>query len=146
MKLLRTINRLKDPRDLRLFLQILAMLVFLPAKIRRQSLPELLEGIDPGVAGKRGSQAKLDKTVGFIDSLLKYRVFLKYGTCLLRTLVLFRFLRLQGWPVEISFGVKKTGEDQTHITGHSWLVFDGKPFLESEQQQGAYATTYHYPG
>lgn len=121
------------------------MLVFLPAKIRRQSLPELLEGIDLGVAGKRDSQAKLDKTVGFIDSLLKYRVFLKYGTCLLRSLVLFRFLRLQGWPVEISFGVKKTDEDQADISGHSWLMLDGRPFLEAEQQKGAYATTYRYP-
>lgn len=121
------------------------MLVFLPAKIRRQSLPELLHGIDPGVAARQGDQAKLDKTVGFIDSLLKYRVFLKYGTCLLRSFVLFRFLRRQGWPVEISFGVKKTGEDQADITGHSWLMLDGRPFLEAEQQKGAYATTYHYP-
>lgn len=121
------------------------MLVFLPAKIRRQSLPELLKGIDPGVAAARAGQAKLDKTVGFIDSLLKYRVFLRYGTCLLRSLVLFRFLRLQGWPVEISFGVKKTGEGQTDITGHSWLTLTGQPFLEAEQQEGAYTTTYHYP-
>ncbi len=159
MKLLRTINRLKDPRDLWLFLQILFTLIALPRKISRQSLPGLLAGLDPGVAPVPHDRKKMEKTAGFIDSLLKYRPFQRYGHCLLRSLVLFKFLRRQGWPVSIHFGVKKTGEAQEgrpatapagaperiDITGHSWLVFEGQPFLETEAQEGAFAETYHYP-
>ncbi len=158
VKLLRILNRLKDPRDLWLFLRILSTLAILPRKIDRLSLPVLLKDIDPGVSGLPRDSAKLNMTVGFVDSLLKYRIFQRYGKCLLRSLVLFRLLRLQGWPVSIYFGVRKTSgykagaESASHpgrltrnfdITGHSWLVFDGKPFLESAPEE--FATTLSYP-
>jgi len=154
LKLLRTINRLKDPRDLWLFLQILTMLILLPRLIRRKSMPELLEFLDPGVAPCRGDHELLGKTAGFTDPLLRYRIFQRYGKCLLRSLLLFRFLRRQGWPVEIHFGVRKTGEpgnkdvrtSHIDITGHSWLVLAGEPFLEEESRQGSFATTYTYAG
>lgn len=121
------------------------MLVVLPAKIRRLSMPDLLTQIDPGVAPARQSREKLEKAAGFIDSLLHYRIFRRYGVCLLRSLVLFKFLRTQGWPVEIHFGVRKSDNGQDDITGHSWLVLDAEPFLEPESQKHAYATTYSYP-
>lgn len=185
MKLLRTLNRLKDPRDLWLFLQILTTLALLPRRIRRRSLPELLGLLDPGVSPARSSRAKLDRTAGFVDSLLNYRIFRRYGRCLLRSLLLFRCLRRQGWPVGIRFGVRRAGEaeavagagnpgiadgsrgivtagdgaatagaDRTglpagdgafDITGHSWLVLGGEPFLEAEYQQELFATTFAYP-
>ena len=148
MKLLRILKRLKNPRDLWLFLRILTLLILLPGQIKRKSLPELLGQLDPGVAAGPRDEALVEKTAGFIDSLLNYRVFRRYGRCLLRTLTLFKFLRGQGWPVEIHFGVRKTGEDHTAgepgITGHSWLVLDGEPFLEDESQKGIFTTTYHY--
>ena len=144
MKLLRTLNRLKDPRDLWLFLQILTTLVMLPRRIRRLSLLDLLNRMDPGVGTGHQDRSKLEKTVGFVDSLLKYRVFRRYGRCLLRTLTLFSFLRGQGWPVEIHFGVRKTEEGASDITGHSWLVLESEPFLEDESQRGSFATTYHH--
>lgn len=151
-KLLRTIKRLWDPRDLKLFLQILLMLTFLPGRIRRHSLPDLLGQLDPGVTPGPRDQNRLTKTVGFTDSLLRYRIFQRYGKCLLRSLILFKFLRRDGWPVEIHFGVRKTGEAEDEsatsgrvdITGHSWLVLAGERFLESEHM-GTYATTYSYP-
>jgi len=172
LKLLRTINRLKDPRDLWLFLQILTTIILLPRLIRRKSLPDLLKDLDPGVSpretdpgvsagepdhhvsAREPDRDQMEKTVGFADSLLCSRVFQRYGKCLLRSLILFRFLRRQGWPVEIHFGVRKTGEpgnedvrtSHIDITGHSWLVLDGEPFLEEENQQGSFATTYTYAG
>ncbi|MCL4473119.1 MAG: lasso peptide biosynthesis B2 protein [Actinobacteria bacterium] len=145
MKLLRTLKRLKHPRDLWLFLRILILLILLPGQIRRQSLPDLLARLDPGVGPGPRDQILLEKTSGFIDSLLNYRFFRRYGRCLLRSLVLFRFLRGQGWPVEIHFGVRKTAEGMADITGHSWLVLDGEPFLEDESQRGSFATTMRYP-
>ena len=144
MKLLRTLKRLKNPRDLWLFLRILTLLILLPGQIRRRSLPDLLELLDPGVAAGPRDPALMEKTAGFIDSLLNYRVFRRYGRCLLRTLTLFSFLRGQGWPVEIHFGVRKTEEGASDITGHSWLVLESEPFLEDESQRGSFATTYHH--
>lgn len=120
------------------------MLTFLPGKIRRLSLPDFLGQLDPGVAPGPRDQDRLTKTVGFTDSLLRYRVFQRYGKCLLRSLVLFKFLRRDGWPVEIHFGVRKANEGETDITGHSWLVLEGEQFLESEHL-GTYSTTYLYP-
>lgn len=155
MKLLRTLNRLKYPRDLWLFLQILTTLVMLPRRIRRLSLLDLLNRMDPGVGTGHQDRSKLEKTVGFVDSLLKYRVFRRYGKCLLRSLLLFRFLRRQGWPVEIHFGVRRTAAEppadidpipnSLGITGHSWLVLNGEPFLEAESHQKNFATTFFYP-
>lgn len=145
MKLLRTINKLKDFRDLWLFIQILKMLTVLPRLISRRSLPDLLRSLDSGVSDHQRNRDRLNKTVGFTDSLLRYRIFQRYGKCLLRSLLLFHFLRRQGWPVEIHFGVRKTAEGLADITGHSWLVLEGSPFLEEECQRGSFATTYSFP-
>lgn len=151
LKPLRAIKRLRDPRDLWLFFRILSMVILIPRLIRKMSLPELLARLDPGITNSLKDQNKLLKTVGFTDSLLRYRLFQRYGKCLLRSLILFRFLRQQGWPVEIHFGVRKTESpvsDQelqadTGIRGHSWLVLDNKPFLEDNKVD--YVNTFRYP-
>lgn len=122
------------------------MLLVLPGKIRRLSMPELLHQIDPGISTVPRDDVLMEKTTGFVDSLLKYRVFQRYGICLLRSLILFKFLRRQGRPVEIHFGVRKTDAGEADITGHSWLVLDGEPFLEKESQKHAFATTYSFSG
>lgn len=145
-RLLRATQRLRNPSDLWLFLQILLTLIFLPTLIRRFSLPDLLKRLDPGVLPHRQSKARLEKTVGFVDTLIRYRAFQRYGECLLRSLILFRFLRRQGWPVEIHFGVRKVSENSPQITGHSWLVLERQPFLEKESQQDTFSTTYVYRG
>lgn len=137
------ITRLRDPRDLWLFLQIISMLLTLPRQIRRCSLPELLEKLDPGVSDSPQDMAKLNKTVSFINSLLQYRFFHRYGECLMRSLILFRLLRNQGWPVEIHFGVRKISNNNVEITGHSWLALNGEKFLENNKE--VFVTTYAYP-
>jgi len=117
---------------------------------------EVAPGDVPGAAIDASAPGRdlrlLQKTVGFTDTLIRYRIFQRYGKCLLRSLILFRFLRRQGWPVEIHFGVRKTGPadagnpdagNSGDITGHSWLVLDGEPFLENDEICG-YTTTYSY--
>lgn len=116
----------------------------LPRRIKRNSIPELLARLDPGVAPRQPDKIKLEKTVGFVDSLLKYRPFQRYGRCMVRSLTLFRLLRQQGWPVEIRFGVRKTDNNHVDITGHSWLMLLGQLFLEEESHE-EYATTFSYP-
>lgn len=119
-------------------------IVLLPGQIRRKSLPDLLRDIDPGVGPGPGNEAVMQRTVKSIDLLLSFRPLLRYGKCFLRSLTLFKFLRRQGWPVAIYFGVRKTEADGSDITGHSWLVLEGEPFLEKPDNED-YVTTYVYP-
>lgn len=118
----------------------------MPRRINRLSLPVLLKKLDPGISPVRQGDEKLEKTVGFVDSLLRYRIFQRYGKCLMRTLVLFKFLRKQGWPVDIYFGVRKDPEKNDEISGHSWLVLNGEPLLEDVNHLVNYRTTYSYQG
>lgn len=144
MRLLKAANRLRYPADVKLFLQILVAILLLPGKIRRNSLPELLQRIDSGVGSGPRDEAVMVRTVKIVDLLLSYRPLLRYGKCFLRSLTLFRFLRLQGWPVTICFGVRRSEEDESQLTGHSWLALEGQPFLEAESIEN-YAITYVYP-
>ncbi|MHB0914244.1 MAG: lasso peptide biosynthesis B2 protein [Thermoleophilia bacterium] len=116
----------------------------MPGKIRRNSLPELLQRIDSGVGSGPRDEAVMVRTVKIVDLLLSYRPLLRYGKCFLRSLTLFKFLRLQGWPVSICFGVRRSEDDDSGITGHSWLVYNGKPFLEGIGID-TYAITFRYP-
>ena len=117
----------------------------LPGQIRHKSLPDLMRDIDPGVGPGPRNDEVMVRTVRIVDLLLRFPPLLRYGRCLLRSLTLFKFLRRQGWPVEIHFGVKKTDDESPDITGHSWLVLEGDFFLESESQQDSFKTTYYYP-
>lgn len=116
----------------------------LPGKIRRKSLPNLLQGIDSGVSRGPRDEAVMVRTVKIVDLLLSYRPLLRYGKCFLRSLTLFKYLRRQGWPVSIYFGVRKSDEEETQLTGHSWLALEDQPFLEAESIEN-YAITYVYP-
>lgn len=86
----------------------------------------------------------MQRTVKSVDLLLRFPPLVRYGKCFLRSLTLFKFLRRQGWPVSIYFGVRKTEDGGGDITGHSWLVLEGEPFLEHESI-GQYAVTFSYP-
>ncbi len=134
----------RRPGDFLLFFEIFFTILGLPRKIRSQSLPRLLKSLDPGVSCTATDEAGLRKTTNMVDALLEFKLLRRYGRCFLRSLTLFKFLRRQGWPVEIRFGIMKTGDGDRDITGHSWLVLDGEVFLEDQQRP--YVTTYAYPG
>lgn len=144
MRLLKAANRLRYPADVKLFLQILVTILLLPGKIRRKSLPDLLQGIDSGVSHGPRDEAIMVRTVKIVDLLLSYQPLLRYGKCFLRSVTLFKYLRRQGWPVSIYFGVRRTDEDEDQITGHSWLVYEDSPFLETDDGYH-YSVTYTYP-
>jgi hypothetical protein len=61
-------------------------------------------------------------------------------SCLKRCLVVYRFLRLAGEPVNFFLGVRKEGG---RLTGHSWLEVGGEPVFEEPER---YRVTYSYPG
>ena len=63
-------------------------------------------------------------------------------TCLKRSLLLYRFLIMEGLKIEIHCGIRKTenGND-----GHSWLTLDGAPFLGDAMGAGQYNETFVFP-
>ena len=58
--------------------------------------------------------------------------------CLMRSLVIFRVLRIYRIDFQICMGVRKapmtqaTQADQS-LQGHAWLMIDGQPFLEDSR-------------
>jgi hypothetical protein len=63
-------------------------------------------------------------------------------TCLLRSLVLFRFLRESGASVRVHFGVAVAGRA---LTGHAWLTEDDTPILEAVDPTGRFTVVLSHP-
>ncbi|MBW1819217.1 MAG: lasso peptide biosynthesis protein, partial [Deltaproteobacteria bacterium] len=61
---------------------------------------------------------------------------------MLRSLLLFRRLRLVGLDVKIAFGV---GDLEADLKGHAWLVYQGRYFLENEDPTVQYEAVFVYP-
>ena len=61
---------------------------------------------------------------------------------MLRSLLLFRRLRLVGLDVKIAFGV---GDLEVDLKGHAWLVYQGRHFLENEDPAVQYEAVFVYP-
>lgn len=119
-------------------------ILLLPGQIRRKSLPELLSDIDSGIGPGPRDEAVMLRTVKITDLLLDFRPLRRYGRCFLRSLTLFKYLRRQGWPVEIAFGVRRADDGSGTLSGHSWLVLNDSMFLE-KLENGKYHETFHYP-
>ena len=56
-------------------------------------------------------------------------------TCLRRAMVLFYVLRRAGRPVELHVGVSR--DDRGSVGANAWLVRDGRPYLERDQDHPA---------
>jgi hypothetical protein len=61
---------------------------------------------------------------------------------MLRSLILFRFLREAGVPVRVHFGVAREGTD---LKGHSWLTLDGRPYAEATDPSPHFQVVYSFP-
>jgi len=68
----------------------------------------------------------------WVDRLLRRLPGPWHRTCLKRAAVLFHLLRRAGRPVELWIGVQKTAASP--LEAHAWLVWDGKPYLESHPE------------
>jgi len=45
--------------------------------------------------------------------------------------------------ISAAYGIRK---DQNRLDGHSWLIYDGVPFLENGNPNDCFTTLYTYPG
>jgi hypothetical protein len=69
--------------------------------------------------------ARIIRYVNFVMSLKPWRN-LK-NICLIRSIILYYFLRSEGLDIKINFGIKK--EDGV-LKGHGWLTLNGEVYLE----------------
>ncbi len=120
-------------KDIFLFARVSYLFFILPVIMHIKPLPEILKSWTPCRPPKL-KEWDMSKIIKYLDLFFKLRVpfFSRRGTCLKRSLVLYKFLREKGVEVRINIGVKG---DSEKIYGHAWLTLDGKLYLAQLQPQ-----------
>lgn len=124
-----------------LFFEVFYLALILPKKLKQDSLDELLERITPSKI-KTSQAYRTRRIVVFVNWWLNRNIWELRPTCLKRSLLLFHFLRKEGIPVKIHYGIAKNGGK---VEGHSWLTLEGRPFLEDGLTAEKYRETFVYP-
>ncbi len=138
----RILGHFSTPGDMSLFLQILFFALTVPVLLRLLRLPTIANVIEPKHAPSTPDTRQVQKTVHYVDLVLrKGKPFIHPG-CLTRGLTLYTFLRRAGLKVTLCFGIGNLGEQ---AVGHCWLVKDGEPFLETKDPRLFFTVTYSFP-
>lgn len=103
-------------------------------------LPQALRWITPQRSSSRALPP--DRVLHLVDLLLDRSLFGIRATCLLRSLVLYRFLRETGLDVRLHLGV---ASDHGSLSGHAWLTQDGHPWLERTDPRPQFVEVVSYP-
>lgn len=126
-------------------LSILVILLCVPLRLRRHSLPELLRSFDRegdrDVAFGNDDQKRAELYRDLLDFILVGCLKVK-RPCLFRSLALFSYYRRKGVPLRIAYGIRNNGGV---LEGHSWLLLNGAPFLERVDPDDTYSSLYIYP-
>ena len=129
----------QGPSEFWLFLRIGAWILLITILLRLASLQNLMRIITPSSPAPK--KYPRDKIVNFISFWLgREKLFLQRG-CLKRSLVLYRYLRLQSEPVCFCLGIRKENEE---LRGHAWLTLDRQPVLPEDDLN--YRLIFTYPG
>ena len=130
---------LKRPRDILLFIEVFFTLLILKALTDRIKLEKLLNLLEP----KRKSNLNLDKIrqIHTFSNFFIYDLFKVKNPCMLRSLLIYRYMRSMDQDLKIVFGVK---EDMGGLKGHAWLLYRDKPFLEEDIPSGRFTATWVY--
>jgi hypothetical protein len=129
--------------------RLVKMLVFvaLVPLLVRKDLRRLERLLEPRGAQPRGAQPFIE--AGTVERLVaQSRIALRIASpiageaCLVRGLVLYRFLRGAGVDVTLAFGV---GEVAGATAGHCWLELNGSPFLEGSDPRQRFTRMYSFP-
>jgi hypothetical protein len=137
---LNKVKYLKRPKDVFLFLETFFSLIVIRVLLNHVKLPELLKLLD---LEKRVAPdtSKIEYLLIFSNFIL-FRLFRSPNPCLLRSLLLFRYLRMTGQDTKIVCGVKNEMEK---LKGHAWLIVEGRPFPDANDPSGEYQITFIYP-
>ena len=137
---LNNIKYLKRPKDIILFIRTFFSLIVIKVLLYLIKLPKLLKLLDPEKRAKPDDQ-KIEYILKFTNFIL-FRLFRSSNPCLLRSILLFRHLRMLGLEVKIVFGVKN---EEEMLKGHAWLIVEGRHFPEPTDPSGEYQITFVYP-
>jgi hypothetical protein len=132
------------PREAALSARLALWVVLVSVLARATSLPRAQQLSSVRLrsrvsADPHGTAAHL---AGTLDALLGLDLFVFRPSCWKRSLVLHRFLALDGIESRINFGVQKHAAGEP-LQGHAWLEHDGQPFLE--KTPGTYVVTFTLP-
>nr|MBU1328194.1 lasso peptide biosynthesis B2 protein [Candidatus Omnitrophota bacterium] len=130
-------------KDIFLFARVSYLFFILPVIIHIKPLPEILKSWTPCMSPKLREWDIL-KITKYLDLFFKLRAlfFSRRGTCLKRSLILYKFLREKGIEVRINIGVKG---DNKKIYGHAWLTLDDKPYLAQPQINEDFKVCFIFP-
>jgi len=137
---LNNIKYLKRPKDVILFIRTFFSLIVIKVLLYLIKLPKLLKLLDPEKRAKP-DDPKIEYILKFTNFIL-FRLFRSSSPCLLRSMLLFRNLRMMGKDVKIVFGVKN---EEEKLKGHAWLIVEGRHFPEPNDPSGEYQITFVYP-
>lgn len=126
-------------KDIVLIVKIGLWLLLMPFLIRTMSLKKLLHMLTPKNSENRTGYSK-EKIIEYTFLWLSQNNPLFSRNCLKRCLVLYHFLRKEGFNVSFVLGVRR---EQGKLRGHSWLLLEGAPLFEEEDTN--YSVIYSYP-
>jgi len=130
----------KRPEDIFLFGYVFFSIIVLRILLSRIKIPRLLALLEPGKQ-RVTKRLKIEHVTKFSQFFL-HRVFKSPNPCMLRSLLLYRYLKSGSVEVKIAFGVKNK-EDM--FQGHAWLIHKGTHFLETEDPLKEYHIVFVYP-
>jgi hypothetical protein len=110
--------------------------------LRVQSLPLVLDRLNPHSMIGTPDEAVMGDLVYYVDRWLQLFPYNKRGNCFPRSLALYWFARRLEYPVYFHCGVRK---EVSSLDGHAWLTLDRHPFYESGQHWRRFTVTFSYP-
>ena len=108
---------------------------------RRRAISEILQQLTPLPNENRSNLQRRVRTVCGVRWAV--RLLDKREGCLLRSLALYRALRLEGWPVTFVSGLRRGFDGPS---GHAWVEMDGRVLPELEPRNTLqYVVAFRYP-
>lgn len=115
----------------------------LPALLE-QPIPEAMAELTPNGDKRPLPNEATTRHLSDLAALLERRSPL--GLCLRRSLVRYHYLRQLDVPVTVHFGAKFVpGQSQRQVTGHAWLMRDGRPYYEAEENWRDFTLMFTWP-
>jgi Transglutaminase-like superfamily len=131
------------PGDLWLALRMAAWRLVLPALKRRMPLPKLTHLMWRQAPAEPAGPAREARVVDLAAMVFRSEHPYRYGNCLERSLVLYRYLSAAGSDPELLVGMRR-GENE--LEGHAWVVARGHAVGETPESLEGYGRVVAFRG
>ena len=128
----------QSPSELWVFAKIGVWILIVTLLLRLVSIPRMMALLSPHPNSRKGLPRT--KLVNFCSFWLGRETAFLQRSCLKRSLVLFRYLNMQGEAARFFIGVRK---EDGELKGHSWIMLDGKPLFPEDDLN--YKLIFSYP-